>query len=219
MAPNNSTELKQIANERGYTLDYLSAGSPIFQVKNLYTFTSDSIALAHSVVEENISSLVDLCSGSGVVGLEVAGNKNVTHLTLVELQKDLADASKLSANFLNNSTSVTVINDNVVNLYKHINAETVDVVVCNPPYFKKGSGVICENTSRAMARHEIYLTLEDVVKESKRLLKQGGKLYLIHINSRVDEIEILLKKYDLNLINKTVLSGKLERVIIVARKQ
>ena len=207
----------EIADQNGYTLDYLSSGSPIFQVKNSYMFTSDSIELAHSVEEEKIESLLDLCSGSGVVGLEVAGNKNVSHLTLVELQKDLADASRRSAEFFAKQTDVKVINDSILNLSRYIGEKSVDVVVCNPPYFKKGSGEINGNSSRAVARHEVFLTLEDIIKECKRILKTGGKFYLIHINSRIKEIEKLLKKYDLILLSKRVLSDRLERVVVVSK--
>lgn len=217
MFDSKDDKLNNIAEKNGYTLDYLSSGSPIFQVKNLYTFTSDSISLAHSVDEEKIEHLVDLCSGSGVVGLEVAGNKDVSNLTMVELQKDLANASKLSADNFIKRTKVNVINDSVLNLENYIGEHTVDVVVCNPPYFKKGSGEISSNQSRAMARHEIFLTLEDIIKEAKRLLKVGGKFYLIHINSRIAEIEKLLDKYNFILVDKYELKGKLERVIIKSK--
>ena len=213
---NRKVDLTKLAEEKSYSLDYLTSGSPIFQVKNSYMFTSDSIKLAHAVEEQKIENLVDLCSGSGVIGFEIAGNLNVDKLTLVELQKDLADASKLSAEFFLKRTKVEVVNDSVLNLYKYIASNSVDVVVCNPPYFKKGSGVVGENKSRAMARHEVYLTLEDIIKETKRLLKNGGKFYLIHVNSRINEIEKLLNKYNLKLLKKMVLEGKLERVIIVA---
>ena len=136
---------------------------------------------------------------------------------MVELQKDLANASKLSAENFIKRTKVNVINDSVLNLENYIGEHTVDVVVCNPPYFKKGSGEISSNQSRAMARHEIFLTLEDIIKEAKRLLKVGGKFYLIHINSRIAEIEKLLDKYNFILVDKYELKGKLERVIIKSK--
>ena len=219
MGCNSNVNLNEIAERMDYSLDYLSSGSPIFQVKNLYMFTSDSIELAHSVEEEKINKLVDLCSGSGVIGLEIAGIKQVDNLILVEMQEDLARASRLSVDYFLNDTCVDVINDNLFNLSNYIDADSVDVVVCNPPYFKKGSGFLCENKSRAMARHELYLTLEGIIREVERLLKSGGKFYLIHVRSREKEIDELFKKYGLTIISKKVLEGKLERLILVAQKK
>ena len=211
-------ELEKIAQENGLTLDYLTCGSPIFQCKNLYTFTSDSISLAHSVEEDNIDTLIDMCAGSGVVGLEVVGIRNVKKLVLVELQEELAKIAKLSSENTTKDTEIIVLNKDVKTLDKELAGECCDVVTCNPPYFKVGSGEVPTNLSRAMARHEVTLTLDDIIRTAHYLLKNNGKLYLIHINSRLNEIKKLLKKYEFNMLNFQILSGKLERVIVSAEK-
>lgn len=211
-------ELEKLAEEKGYDLDYLTCGSPIFQVKKLYTFTSDSISLAHAVQEKGIKSLVDLCSGSGVVGFEIAGNNGVEELTLVELQKELAEASSLTGKLFAGDTKVKVLNKNLNDIDADIPSSSVEVVVCNPPYFKRGSGETPDNISRALARHELSLTLEDIVKVAKRILVQGGKFYMIHIFSREKEIEKVVQKNGFLIESKRVLEGKLKRVIFACKK-
>lgn len=212
-------EIEKLAESRGYSLDYLTCGSPIFQIKNLYTFTSDSIQLAHFVKEKEIDCLVDLCSGSGVVGLEVVGTKNVKNAVLVELQPDLAECAKCSSELNNNETKIEVVNDDVNNFRKKFPNGMADVVTCNPPYFKAGSGDTPLNLSRAMARHEIKITLKEIIESSHYLLKEGGILYLVHIKSRQKEIEKLLLDFGFNITNEEILSGKLERILIRAEKK
>ena len=73
---------EQVAKQFGWQLDYLTDGSPIFQCDKYYTFTSDSVKLAKFVDEENIDTLVDFCSGSGIVGLEIIGRINTKNLVI-----------------------------------------------------------------------------------------------------------------------------------------
>lgn len=209
---------EQLAKEKGYTLDYLTCGSPIFQVKNFYTFTSDSIRLAHAVDKSEIDTLIDLCSGSGVVGLEVAGKVKVHNLYLVELQRELAEASRDSSRYNKSNSNIQVLNTDVKNLKNLLNQGMADVITCNPPYFKVGSGDVPSSPSRAMARHEITLNIKDIIQTSNYLLKENGRMYLIHVKSRLNEIERVLKENGFIIEDTEYISGKLERVIIRARK-
>lgn len=208
--------IEEFAKNNNYKLDYLSKGSPIFQVQDKYTFTSDSIHLAHMVKEEKIETLFDLCAGSGVVGLEVAEMKQVGNLYLVELQKELALCAKETVKLTKTKTKIEVINKSITDLEEYFSL--ADVIVCNPPYFKVGSGEVNKNISRAMARHEITLTLEDIIKVSHKLLKETGKLYLIHIASRENEIMKLIKNHNFELVEKIELKGKLKRIILELKK-
>ena len=214
----DKTQIESI-KQPDWILDYLSDGSPIFQSKNLYMFTSDSINLAKSVEEKNIQLMVDLCSGSGVVGLEVCGQREVDKLYLVEYQKELADMSKASATLTKSKTNIVVINDYIQNTFSFVDEGSVDVVVCNPPYFKKGSGKLSDHQSKNLARHELKLTLCDVVEVASKLLKKGGSFYLIHLSSREEEIEKLCQQKNLTLQKKVVYPAKLSRTIFKFLKQ
>ncbi len=205
--------LQQIASDNNWELDYLTDGSPIFQNKNLYTFTSDSVVLARFVDEENISHLVDFCSGSGIVGLEVAGRIDVQTLSQFEIQKELAEVAIMTAKYNETNTNIKVYNISLENAKNHVS--DVDVIVCNPPYFKKGSGKINESSSKSLARHELSITLEDIFQSAKEILKSGGSLYFIHIIEREKEMTKLAKKYNFEEQKKLVLEGnKLVRFLV-----
>ena len=210
--------IDNICKERGYTIDYLSDGSPIFASKNLYSFTSDSTALAKMVKEKDIETLVDLCSGGGIVGLEVIGSQNVNNLVMVEIQTPLATMAEFSSKLSKTKTDIKVLNINLKDSLNFLKEGSVDVITCNPPYFKKGSGEAPKDTSRALARHELLVTLEDIISLANKLLKKSGKLYMVHIESRMAEITKLLNHNNFTLEDKIVLGGKLKRVLIEAKK-
>lgn len=210
--------VEEIINENGYTLDYLKSGSPIFQSKNMYTFSSDSTALAGFVKNEKIGTLVDLCSGSGIVGLEVIDRIKTDKLMLVEFQPELAKMSEFSAGLNKAETEISVINEDINNLEMVMSVGCADVVVCNPPYFKVGSGFKPINESRALARHEINLTLKTLIEKVNYILKTGGDFYLVHIADRLPEIDKLLNNNNFKIVEKKLLSGKLERVLVYAKK-
>jgi len=95
---------EQVAKQFGWELDYLTDGSPIFQCDKYYTFTSDSVRLANFVSEDKIGTLVDFCSGSGIVGLEIIGRIKTQKLVQFEIQEELANLCKYTNMFNNEKT-------------------------------------------------------------------------------------------------------------------
>lgn len=210
-------EAKKIAEKNNYTLDYLESGSPIFQVKNFYMFTSDSVRLASSVKETDIPVLVDFCSGSGIVGLEVTERANVEKLYMFEVQEELFKASQASAKLNNRGTKIYPNLLSVQNAYTIVS--NADVVVCNPPFFKAGSGEVSSNNSKLLARHEVLLTLEEIFAAAKKVLKIGGKFYLLHITEREREVAKLAEKYGFIIQEKLTLEGHLKRTIFTLKNE
>lgn len=169
----------------------------IIQNSSGYCFTSDSVMLANFVKMKKGGTLVDLCSGSGVIGILAGEKNNAGKVFLVELQESLADMSRrtLEYNHLNN---YEVINAPLQNVSQTIGVGKCDTVVCNPPYKKNGSAkLLNENESIAIARHEIKVTLEEIILEASRLLKFGGEFYIINKEERLTDIFVLCRKYNL----------------------
>lgn len=167
----------------------------ILQEKDGYRFTSDAVALANFVKVKNGGRVVDLCSGSGVIGILVNAKNNCKDVTLIEIQKNLADMSKRSIEY-NQIENIKVVNDRLQNIHKVIGDNIYDVVVCNPPYKKMGTTkLINENESVAIARHEIEVTLEEIISESGKLLKYGGDFYICNKEERLTDIIVLCRKY------------------------
>ena len=92
---------------------------------------------------------------------------------------------------------IEIINDDLMNLKEKITAGSIDTVTVNPPYKPKNSGVINEKDTKTIARHEISCTLDDIVKESARLLKTGGNLCMVHKVERMTDLFVLFRKHNL----------------------
>ena len=169
----------------------------ILQEKDGYRFTSDAVALANFVKVKNDARVVDLCSGSGVIGILIGAKNKCKDITLVEIQESLADMSKRSIEY-NEIDNITVVNMRLQGVYKKIGDNCFDVVVCNPPYKKSGTATMLnDNESIAIARHEVEMNLEDIFVESNKLLKFGGELYLINKEERLTDMMVYARKYNL----------------------
>ncbi len=212
------TDAKVTAEKFGWELDYLTDGSPIFQCKKYYTFTSDSVLLAKYVDDKEINTLVDFCSGSGIVGLEVVGRVKTNNLIQFEIQKELSEMCAYTNKYNKTNTKIILYNNSLTKAREQIN--NVDVVVCNPPYFKLGSGRVNEDKSRMIARHEVEVTLVQILEEAHKILKSEGNLYLIHIEDRYNELLRLIKKIPFEVEKEEHLqTSKLKRFLIKLRKK
>lgn len=195
-------------------------GLYIIQNKNEYCFTSDAVALANFVHVSNNGRVVDLCSGSGVIGILVNAKNCVKDVTLVEIQKYLADMSYRSIRY-NGISNISVVNAKLQGISENIGKGIYDVVVCNPPYKMIGSaGKISEKESIAMCKHEITVTLEEIVKEASVLLKFGGSFYTVNKEERLTDLIVLCRKYKLEPKEiKIINSGRGANIVLLKAKK
>lgn len=169
----------------------------IIQDKDGYCFSSDAVNLANFVHVSNYGRVVDLCSGSGVIGILVNAKNKVKDVTLVEIQENLADMSKRSIKY-NKIQNISVVNSKLQGVSKIIGEGVFDVVTCNPPYKKQGTASkLSENDSVAICKHEILVTLEEIILETSKLLKFGGYFYVVNKEERLTDIICLCRKYNL----------------------
>lgn len=192
----------------------------IIQDTKGYCFTSDAVALANFVKVKSGGKLVDLCSGSGVIGILASAKNKVSKTILVEIQENLSDMSRRSVEY-NNLENIEVINAPLQNVSKTIGVGVYDAVVCNPPYKKSGTAkLLNENESIAIARHEITVTLEEIIKEASVLLKFGGEFYIINKEERLVDMMVLLRKYNLEpKVLKVLPSTKGANVVMLKAKK
>ena len=169
----------------------------IIQNKNGYCFTSDAVKLANFATVKNNGIVVDLCSGSGVVGILVHAKNRVKKTYFVEIQEGLAEMCKRSIELNKLEDQMEVLCMDLKNADKSLGIEFADTIVCNPPYFKKNDKtLIKEDREKAIARHELTTNLEEIVRVASRLIKYGGKFYLLNREERLVEIIQVLKKYN-----------------------
>ncbi len=188
--------IKLNPNER---IDQLYSNNiKIIQSSEVFSFSLDAVLLADFVKSSNKQqTIVDLCSGNGAVGLFIS-NKLTGKIYEVEIQARLADMAKRSVLLNSLEKRMTVINDDLENSTNYIKKDSVDTLVCNPPYFlnyptsKKNP-----NPYLAIARHEVKTTIEKVSLTTSDLLKMNGNAYFVYRPDRLVDLLLAFRKYRL----------------------
>lgn len=209
--------------KEGEQLDDLCyKGLTIIQAKKEYHFTSDAVILANLVQANAKVSVADLCSGSGIIAMLIAAKTNAKKVIGVEIQQKMVDRARRSAELNKLSDRVSFIVGDVNYCVQILGYGSQDIVVCNPPYYKVGEGEISENKEIALSRHEIALKLEDLIKVAGKLVKFGGKFYIVYRADRLSELVYLLTDAGLEpkkLISIQPAKGKaVDTVIVIAKR-
>ena len=182
------------ANERIDDLEFKNL--KIIQNKDGFCFGIDSVLLSDFAKNIKKDSMVlDLGTGTGIIPILLCGKTKLKKVTGIELQEEVAKMAKKSIKLNNLEDKFNVINENILNLNKIYENQTFDVIVSNPPYKKKDTGITNENEKKIISRHEISDSLEDFIKISKDLLKDKGEFYMVHRPERLVDIFELMRKY------------------------
>lgn len=179
--------------------DLLNYDLKIYQDIDAFKFSIDSVLLAEFVeINYRDKNIIDLCSGNAPIPmiLSTRYNKNIVG---IEIQKKIFDLGVKSVKY-NNIENVKLYNKDVKDITDFFEYK-FDIITCNPPYFKynNNSSVINYNNCKAIARHEIMITLDDIVSISSKIIRDSGSLYLVHRCDRFIEIMDTLKKYNFGL--------------------
>lgn len=170
--------------------ELFEGGLKIIQDRELYRFTSDSLALTRFVKAKKKEVVADFCSGSGIVGLHFFGlNPGVASVTLFEMQEELARLSERSV-ALNGLENFRVVCTRVQDIGREYN-EYFSLILCNPPYER--GGFEKEDYKKAVCRKEITVTLAQIVNAAARSLKFGGRFALVNRADRLAEVMYCMK--------------------------
>ena len=182
--------MKRLAwNEAEETLDTLFGGRlKILQKKQGYRFSIDALLLAHFAQPGPEDRVIDLGTGCGIVPLILLFRKKTKRITGVEIQPSLADLARRNAVLNRSSSRFQVWADDLRKLDQRVKRESFDLVLINPPYRKIGSGRVNPDSEKAVARHEIKATLDDVLRAAHYLLKDKGRLAMIYPASRTADL-------------------------------
>ncbi|MDR1905486.1 MAG: methyltransferase [Clostridiales bacterium] len=163
-------------NERLEDLKY--NGLEIIQSDNLYRFTSDAVLLANAVKARRIDRVCDLGSGSGIISILIAAKRGA-RVVGVEIQKELCDMARRSVAHNGLESVVEIFDCRIQDAEKTFGGGRFDIAVCNPPYGKKSDAKGINGQSDIIARTEAEITLSEVVTCASKLLRFGGKFYII----------------------------------------
>lgn len=180
-------ELKE--NERIDDLQY--KGLKIIQNNKGFCFGIDSVILSDFAKNIKVDSkVVDLGTGSGVIGLLLCKKTKLKEIIGVEIQDNVAEMAERSIklNGLENKFKIFKVNIKELFEKKLLEKNKYDVVVMNPPYKEAGTGKTNENEGKLIARHEVKATLLDFIKTASELLKDRGELYIVHKPERTVDI-------------------------------
>lgn len=161
----------------------------IFQDTDCFSFSLDSIMLANfATIRLKDKKIVDLGCGNGVIPLimSLRCNKKIIG---VELQSKLADMAKRSVDYNGLNDVIEIININMKDYVSDETFESFDLITCNPPYFKvNDKNFFNDNIEKVIARHEVEITLSELMIIVKKLLKNNGNFAIVHRTDRLMEI-------------------------------
>lgn len=173
----------------GERLDDLQReGLQLIQNPEWFCFGMDAVLLAAFVQIKKSQTCLDLGCGNGVIPILLASRTEGSSFTGLELQADIAEMAERSVRYNHLEDKVHIIQGDMKEAASLFGAASFDVVTSNPPYLTRSHGLVSETDHKALARHEIACTLEDVVGTAARLLKTGGHFFMVHRPFRLAEI-------------------------------
>ena len=187
-------------------------GLKIIQNKKEFCFGIDSVLLSDFAKNLKKDSIVlDLGTGSGIIATLLCAKTKLKKIYGVEIQKAVSDRGKRSIKLNNLENKFEIIEENIINLQNYFNNDTFDVIVTNPPYKEKSTGIKNINEQKYISRHEVTASLEEFIKISQKLLKSNGEFYMVHRPERLVDIFFYLRKYKLEPKEIQFVKGDIEK--------
>ncbi len=172
-------------------------GYRIIQHPEKFCFGMDAVLLSGFATAHRGDHVLDLCTGTGILPILMEAKTEASHLTGIEIQEESADMARRSVLLNGLEKKIHIVTGDIREADRYFASASFDVITCNPPYMIGKHGLTNPQAPKAIARHEILCTLEDVVCQTARLLKPGGHFYLVHRPFRLAEILTVLVQHKL----------------------
>ncbi len=180
----------------GERLDDLQCnGYYIIQNPDIFCFGMDAVLLSNFVSPKPKGKAIDLGTGTGIIPILMESRDKCLHYTGLEIQEYSADMAKRSVEYNGLQDKIDIIQGDIKEVSLMFGAASFDVVTSNPPYIQGDHGLQNPNEPKNIARHEILVDLEAVIKGAAYLLKEGGNFAMVHKPFRLAEIIRLMSKY------------------------
>ena len=141
--------------------------------------------------------VLDMGTGTGIIPILLSAKTKAGHLTALEIQEESADMARRSVAMNGLQEKIEVVTGDIKEASALFGKATFEVVTCNPPYMTDLHGLKNPELPKAIARHEVLCSLEDVVREAAAVLKPNGRFYMVHRPFRLAEIFSVCQKYKL----------------------
>jgi len=172
-------------------------GYRIIQNPEKFCFGMDAVLLSGFASEAKGKKLLDLGTGTGIIPLLMEAKTKISELYGLEIQEESADMARRSMILNHLEHKIAIVTGDIKEADTLFEASSFDVITCNPPYMIGAHGITNPDSAKAIARHEILCTFNDIARQTKKLLKPGGHFYLVHRPFRLAELIVVLHEYGL----------------------
>ncbi len=172
-------------------------GYRIIQNKNCFCFGMDAVLLSSFAKAEKGEHVLDLGTGNGVIPILMQAKNPEAFFTGLEIQEVSADLARRSVELNGIGEYVNIVQGDIKEASAIFGGASFNVVTTNPPYMNENHGIVNPDSAKAIARHELLCTLEDVVREASKCLKMRGRFYMVHRPQRLVEIFDTMTRYHL----------------------
>lgn len=172
-------------------------GLKIIQKTDGFCFGMDAVLLSGFASVKPGERALDLGTGTGIIPLLLSAKTKGEHFTGLEIQTEIMKMAQRSVALNGLEKKIDIIQGDIKEASRIFGAASFDVVTSNPPYMNDAHGLKNPGDVKAISRHEVLCTLEDVVREGTKALKPGGRFYMVHRPHRLAEIITVMRQYKL----------------------
>lgn len=172
-------------------------GYQIIQNENGFCFGMDAVLLSGFARVKKGEKVLDLGTGTGIIPILLEAKSEGDLFIGLEIQETSADMAHRSVCLNDLEEKVKIVRGDIKEAADLFGKSTFDVVTSNPPYMTGQHGLVNPDMPKAIARHEILCTLEDVIAQASMVLKENGRFYMVHRPFRLAEIMVLMSRYRL----------------------
>lgn len=170
-------------------------GYQIIQDKDKFCFGMDAVLLSGFAEVKEGEYVIDLGTGTGILPILLEAKTDGEKFVGLEIQAESVDMAKRSVQYNDLENKIEIVEGDIKEASKNLGKANYDVVVTNPPYMSENNGLENPDEPKAIARHEIKCTLEDVIREASAMLKPQGRFYMVHRPRRLADAMELMRKY------------------------
>ena len=170
-------------------------GYQIIQKEQGFCFGMDAVLLAGFAKVKPGENVLDMGTGNGIIPVLLAGKTKGKHFTGLEIQAETAEMARRSVAHNHLEDRISIVTGDIKEAAERFKPAFFDVIITNPPYMLADHGLRNPDDSKAIARHEVLCTLDDILRESMRLLQDKGRFYMIHRPFRLTEILTKMHEY------------------------
>ncbi len=172
-------------------------GYGIIQKKGAFCFGMDAVLLSGFAAVRPGEEALDLGTGTGIIPILLEAKSEGRHFTGLEIQPEMADMARRSVAYNHLEHKIEIVTGDIKEAGQLFDLASFDVITSNPPYMNDSHGLKNPDLPKAIARHEVLCTLEDVVRAAAVLLKPGGRFYMVHRPHRLIDIISVMRQYRL----------------------